>query len=90
MSIRGRLILIGVTLGAMIGAGLSAPRSAAFPSVLHASEDGMTGSPRDASVDFNGNEVRSAVAHYKVDPAGALYEEHSPETEVPRLGSPKG
>ena len=50
----------------------------------------MTGSPRDASVDFNGNEVRPAVAHYKVDPAGALYEEHSPETEVPRLGSPKG
>jgi hypothetical protein len=41
-------------------------------------------------VDFNGNEVRPAVAQYKVDPTGALYEEHSPETEVPRLGSPKG
>ena len=50
----------------------------------------MTSSTRDASVDFNGNEVRPAVAQYKVDPAGALYEEHSPETEVPRLGSPKG
>jgi hypothetical protein len=50
----------------------------------------MTGAPGDASVDFNGNEVRPAVAHYTVDPAGALYEEHSPETEVARLGSPKG
>ena len=88
MNIRGRSVLVGVTLTALVGAGLSAPRSRAFPSVLHASDDATT-SP-DASVDFNGNEVRPAVAHYKVDPAGALYEEHSPETEVPRLGSPKG
>jgi hypothetical protein len=50
----------------------------------------MTSSPRDPSVDFNGNEVRPAVAGYKVDPAGALYEEHSPDTAVPRLGSPNG
>ena len=50
----------------------------------------MPGPPRDAPVDFNGNEVRPAVAQYKVDPAGTLYEEHSPDTEVPRLGSPKG
>jgi hypothetical protein len=50
----------------------------------------MTAPARDASVDFNGNEVRPAVARYKIDPAGALYEEHSPDTEVPRLGSPKG
>jgi hypothetical protein len=50
----------------------------------------MTRAPGEAPVDFNGNEVRPAVAQYKVDPAGALYEEHSPETEVPRLGSPKG
>ena len=88
MSIQGS-VLIGVTLLAVVGAGLSFPRSSTFPSVLHASDDG-TDSPRDAPIDFNGNEVRPAVAQYKVDPAGALYEEHSPETEVPRLGSPKG
>jgi hypothetical protein len=40
-------------------------------------------------VDLYGNEVIDAVAKYKFDPAGALYEEHSPQTEVPRLGSPK-
>jgi hypothetical protein len=50
----------------------------------------VANSPRDTSHDFNGNEVRRAVARYKVDPLGALYEEHSPETEVRRLGSPKG
>ena len=42
------------------------------------------------SIDLNGNEVPQAIARYKVDPMGALYEEHSPDTEVPRLGSPKG
>jgi hypothetical protein len=47
-------------------------------------------SSRDGSIDFTGNEVRRAIARYKVDPLGALYEEHSPETEVQRLGSPKG
>jgi hypothetical protein len=50
----------------------------------------MSNSPRDTSLDFNGNEVRRAIARYKVDPLGAVYEEHSPDTEVPRLGSPKG
>ena len=89
MSIRVRLLLFGVILVAIIGAGHSALRSSAFPLILHAS-DGGTNSPRDASLDFNGNEVRRAIARYKVDPLGAVYEEHSPETEVPRLGSPKG
>jgi len=39
--------------------------------------------------DLYGNEVSDAVARYKADGAGALYEVHSPQTEVPRLGSPK-
>jgi hypothetical protein len=39
--------------------------------------------------DLYGNEVSDAVAKYKADGAGALYELHSPQTEVPRLGSPK-
>jgi hypothetical protein len=43
----------------------------------------------DAVVDVYGNEVTEAVATYKLDSSGAIYEEHSPQTEVPRLGSPK-
>ena len=36
-----------------------------------------------------GNEVSEAVATYKLDPSGEVYEEHSPQTAVPKLGSPK-
>ena len=40
-------------------------------------------------VDAYGNDVSRAIASYKLDPTGALYEEHSPQTEIPRLGIPK-
>jgi hypothetical protein len=43
----------------------------------------------DGTVDLFGNEVNDAVAKYKFDATGSLYELHSPQTEVPRLGSPK-
>lgn len=42
-----------------------------------------------AIVDLYGNEVNDAIATYTLDPGGSLYELHSPQTEVPRLGSPK-
>ena len=40
-------------------------------------------------LDLLGNPVSDAVATYKLDAAGSLYETHSPRTELPRLGSPK-
>jgi hypothetical protein len=43
----------------------------------------------DAFVDLYGNEVTDAVATYTFDRAGSLYELHSPQTELPRLGIPK-
>jgi len=43
-----------------------------------------TGSP-----DLYGNEVIEAVTKYQLDDAGSLYEVHSPQTELPQLGSPK-
>jgi hypothetical protein len=43
----------------------------------------------DEVMDVYGNEVTAAVATYKVDAAGTLYELHSPQTELPRLASPK-
>ena len=42
----------------------------------------------DDTVDVYGNEVSDAVATYKLDATGGLYEVHSPRTELPRLGSP--
>ena len=41
------------------------------------------------AVDSYGNEVTRAVATYKFDATGSLYELHSPRTEVPRLAAPK-
>ncbi|HKB10814.1 MAG TPA: hypothetical protein VKD69_09170 [Vicinamibacterales bacterium] len=42
-----------------------------------------------ATVDLYGNEVSDAIATYTLDPTGSLYELHSPQTELPRLGTPK-
>jgi hypothetical protein len=39
-------------------------------------------------VDLLGNEIEDAVADYRVDLGGDVYERHSPETAVPKLGSP--
>ena len=43
----------------------------------------------DAMIDLYGNDVSPAVATYSFDALGSLYEVHSPQTELPRLGSPK-
>jgi len=53
-----------------------------------ADEDPIADDPPDA-VDLYGNEVTDAVAKYKLDASGILYELHSPQTEVPRLKPPK-
>jgi hypothetical protein len=41
------------------------------------------------TVDLYGNEVSDAVAKYRVDTTGSVYELHSPHTELPKLRSPK-
>jgi hypothetical protein len=41
-------------------------------------------------MDLFGNEVSEAVAGYRLDEVGVLYEEHSPRTELPRLAAPEG
>ena len=48
-----------------------------------------TGEDADVLIDLYGNDVSPAVATYSFDALGSLYEEHSPQTELPRLGSPK-
>ena len=40
-------------------------------------------------VDLFGNDVTDAMARYAFDATGSLYEVHSPQTEIPKLGSPK-
>jgi hypothetical protein len=40
-------------------------------------------------LDLYGNDVNEAVATYRLDAAGSLYEAHSPQTQLPQLGPPK-
>ena len=43
----------------------------------------------EGPADLFGNPVTDAVARYKCDATGSLYELHSPQTEVPKLRPPK-
>jgi hypothetical protein len=54
-----------------------------------ATEDDPNDHELPDAVDLYGNEVTDAVAKYKLDASGILYELHSPDTEVPRLKPPK-
>ena len=61
-----------------------------FPPISSGHDDveaGLSGIS-DSSRDFFGNEISPAVATYKLDATGLLYEEHSPQTEIPRLAEP--
>lgn len=40
------------------------------------------------AVDLVGNEIEHAIADYRIDRGGIVYERHAPETTVERLGSP--
>lgn len=44
---------------------------------------------QEGPADLFGNPVTDAVARYKFDATGSLYELHSPQTEVPKLRPPK-
>lgn len=48
-----------------------------------------TDSESEGATDLFGNQVSDAVARYKFDATGSLYELHSPQTEVPRLKPPR-
>jgi hypothetical protein len=76
----------------VVTSSLPAPRADAMPASAmtdgpnerHAQPDAA-----DGAVDLYGNEVSDAIATYSLDPTGSLYELHSPQTELPRLASPK-
>lgn len=53
------------------------------------SQPPSTADDDEADADVLGNPVSDAVAKYKFDATGSLYELHSPQTELPRLADPK-
>ena len=69
---------------------ISDPQPAAVMDFLAVPRGDPGGGPNDDdATDVYGNEVTAAVAKYKFDATGTLYELHSPQTELPRLASPK-
>jgi len=69
-----------------------APRSteAEAPQVVDWSDDTIhPDTDAEPARDLYGNEVTVAVAEYKLDAVGRLYEAHAPQSELPRLASPK-
>lgn len=90
MSIGTQTLLLITTFFTAFACTFGGPtRERLFASVIPASDEEVAAPPEEVPTDRYGNEVRQAVARYKVDPAGVLYEEHSPDTEVPRLPAPK-
>ena len=51
-------------------------------------EPGDSNGSRPPLLDLFGNEIEEAVADYRFDLRGGVYERHSPDTAVPKLGSP--
>jgi hypothetical protein len=87
---RVRTQLLAATLVGLVICGLAAPRTASFSSILPSSNQESSLSPRELPIDLYGNEVQRAVERYSIDPLGEWYEEHSPDTEVPKLPPPQG
>src|SRR5262245_9791586 len=81
------------------GQRLEPPASIAAPATALGPGDDVTSgasaqafedtSDAEGPVDLYGNEVTNAIARYQFDATGSLYETHSPQTELPRLSSPK-
>jgi hypothetical protein len=86
-----RMVLLLIAVAALaFAAGSHLPpqpviSSLSHPQVVAAARDAKA----DERVDTYGNEVTNAVAEYSLDPTGTLYELHSPQIELPHLGSPK-
>ncbi|HTM02735.1 MAG TPA: hypothetical protein VL173_04460 [Vicinamibacterales bacterium] len=76
-------------------AALGSRHSAAISDLSDLPEDPSDGDATDdltitPQFDVYGNEVDDAVGGYRIDPRGDEYEEHSPDTEIVRLGPPIG
>lgn len=63
-------------------------RQTQVDTVSRPSDEG-DGDDTRGTVDLYGNDVSDAVAQYRFDATGSPYEVHSPQTEIPKLGSPK-
>jgi hypothetical protein len=86
----GALVTQLVTATHQVHSAVADVESAASIDLFRVPLDPVEGEPNEDEVtDVYGNRVTPAVATYQLDAAGTLYELHSPQTQLPRLGSPK-
>ena len=87
-------VIVTSALAIVAGTTVSAPKDERRPDVLTTTMERNFQIDRDrdagSSADFFGNDVSEAIARYRLDDNGDLYEVHSPEIELARLPSPKG
>jgi hypothetical protein len=83
----GLRVVIGLIwlLALLAGRGLWVSAS---PSPIAATSAEITEPQHPPRVDLYGNEIEAAIADYRLDVGGTVYERHSPETALPKLGSP--
>ena len=89
------LVFVMVAVGAYAAGSAQARADAAIVADVAESRDHATTWASsfiepDAGRDLYGNDVGHAVATYTLDDDGELYEEHFPQTELPRLAAPEG
>lgn len=65
------------------------PSGTVLPPTPDRAVDGARRLDDAGQLDLYGNDVSEAVATYRLDADGSLYEAHSPQTQLPKLGSPK-
>jgi hypothetical protein len=88
--VKGMVLLLIAAAALAFAAGSHLIPQPVISSLLHPEVVPATGTTvADERVDTYGNEVTNAVAKYSLDPTGTLYELHSPQIELPHLGSPK-
>jgi len=83
--------VVGLTALTLLSCAVFSPRvvTSSLPEADTVAPAARAHHDADGAVDLYGNEVIDAVATYSLDPTGSLYELHSPQTELPRLASPK-
>jgi hypothetical protein len=88
--VAGALLLPRLVTATHSMPGISEAEPASAEDLLAAPRvDSSSETNEDEATDVYGNDVAAAVATYRFDAGGALYELHSPQTQLPRLGSPK-
>ena len=81
--------IVATTHGALIAVATAQSRSSTLPAPLFPPSLWADTHHRQPRIDLSGNDVDDAVATYKLDSAGSLYEEHSPQIELPQVAPPK-